>query len=142
MLGKNSKKPKTLKIDTLIGRNSELNGDLYFDGGLHIDGTVKGNVIARDMENSVLSLSETGLIEGEVKVPNITLNGTVHGDVHATKSVELAPQAQVKGNVFYNLIEMAMGAEVNGNLVHQSGVETSSSKKVSEVPLQPVEVKG
>ena len=91
MLGRNSKKQKTLKIDTLIGRNSELSGDLYFSGGLHIDGTVKGNVIARDDENSVLSLSEHGLIEGEVKVPNITLNGTVHGNVHAGKSIELAP---------------------------------------------------
>lgn len=137
MFGKNSKKQKTLKIDTLIGRNSELSGDLYFSGGLHIDGTVKGNVIARDDDNSVLSLSEHGLIEGEVKVPNITLNGTVHGNVHASKSIELAPQAQVKGNVYYNLIEMAMGAEVNGNLVHQS--QENTAKSVSEVSLQSVE---
>jgi cytoskeletal protein CcmA (bactofilin family) len=37
--------------------------------------------------------------------------------------IELAPQARVKGNVYYSLIEMAMGAEVNGSLVHRSESE-------------------
>ena len=53
-------------------------------------------------------------------MPNVVVNGTVIGDVHALAHVELAAQARVHGNVYYSLIEMAMGAEVNGNLVHQS----------------------
>ncbi|MEJ2361989.1 MAG: polymer-forming cytoskeletal protein [Gammaproteobacteria bacterium] len=117
----NAKKPKpTAKIDSLIGQNTEIRGDVVFSGGLHVDGKVKGNVIAAEGEDSVLTLSERGTIEGEVKVPNVVVNGSVIGDVHALSHVELAAQAQVHGNVYYSLIEMAMGAEVNGNLVHRA----------------------
>ena len=120
MWAKGSKKTKTTaRIETLIGQHTELRGDVEFSGGLHVDGTIKGNVIAAEGGNkSVLSLSERGTIEGEVRVPNVVLNGTVQGDVHALEHIELATQARVTGNVYYSLIEMAMGAEVNGNLVH------------------------
>ena len=114
----NRKRIRTTKIDTLIGRKSEMLGDVNFSGGLHVDGTVKGNVVAEEDPSSVLTLSETGKIEGEVKVPNVVLNGTVIGDVHAKHHIELASNARITGNVYYSLIEMAMGAEVNGNLVH------------------------
>lgn len=118
MWGK-GKKTAIGKIDTLIGDQTEITGDVRFTGGLHIDGTVKGNVIATNDSNAVLMLSEHGRIEGEVRVPNVVLNGAVTGDVHASERIELASKARVNGNVFYSLIEMAMGAEVNGNLVHR-----------------------
>lgn len=115
----NRKKPKqTAQIDSLIGQNTEIRGDVIFSGGLHVDGKVKGSVISAEGEDSVLTLSERGTIEGEVKVPNVVVNGMVIGDVHALSHVELAAQARVHGNVYYSLIEMAMGAEVNGNLMH------------------------
>lgn len=120
MLGKKNKaSSKSTKIDTLIGQNSELQGDIIFSGGLHVDGTIKGNVFADVDSGSVLSLSERGHIEGEVRVPNIVLNGSVKGDVHASEHIELAEKARVEGNVFYKFIEMVRGAEVNGNLVHK-----------------------
>lgn len=111
------KKSVAGKIDTLIGQQTEINGDVRFTGGLHVDGAIKGNVIASG--EAVLMLSEHGRIEGDVRVPNIILNGAVTGDVYAAERVELAARARVTGNVYYNLIEMAMGAEVNGNLVHK-----------------------
>ena len=119
MWGQNKKPKQTAHIDSLIGQNTEIHGDVIFSGGLHVDGTVKGSVIAESGEDSVLTLSERGTIEGEVKVPNVVVNGAVIGDVHATGHVELAAQARVHGNVYYSLIEMAMGAEVNGKLMHQ-----------------------
>ena len=109
---------KSTKIDSLIGQQTELFGDVRFRGGLHVDGTVKGNVLAEGDSQSVLTLSEHGTIEGEVRVPNVVLNGVVIGDVHARGQIELAANARITGNVYYSLIEMAMGAEVNGNLVH------------------------
>jgi cytoskeletal protein CcmA (bactofilin family) len=48
------------------------------------------------------------------------LNGTVKGDVDASQRVELGSKARVVGNVQYKLIEMAIGAEVNGKLIHTS----------------------
>jgi len=120
MLGKRSKPKKVARIDTLIGQHSEIRGDIAFSGGLHVDGTIRGDVSAPDDSGSVLTLSEHGAIEGEVRVPHIILNGSVVGDVHAAERIELAARARVTGNVYYNLIEMAMGAEVNGSLVHRS----------------------
>jgi cytoskeletal protein CcmA (bactofilin family) len=117
MWGK-SRKQKTTRIDTLIGQHTEVTGDIKFRGGLHVDGTVKGNVTAESDGRSMLSLSEHGTIEGEVKVPFVVINGVVIGDVHGSEHVDLASKARVAGNVYYNLIEMSIGAEVNGKLVH------------------------
>jgi len=119
MFGKH-KKRKTTKVDSLIGQHTRIVGDVHFCGGLHVDGTIKGNVIAEDTDSSVLTLSDRGTIEGEVRVPFIVLNGLVKGDVHVSQHAELAPNAKVDGDVYYALIEMAMGASVNGKLMHIS----------------------
>ncbi len=106
-------------VETLVGSHSKINGDVHFKGGCHIDGTVNGNVTADPDTDSALSISDIGSIEGGVTVPYIVLNGIVRGDVFANRRVELGPTARVVGNVYYNLIEMAIGAEINGKLVHQ-----------------------
>lgn len=111
-------KRRNARIDTLVGRNTQVTGDLRFTGGLHIDGQLHGNVACDDSE-SLLSLSEHGRIEGEVKVPHVVIDGAVTGDVHATERIDLGPHARINGNVYYNLIEMAVGAAVNGKLVHR-----------------------
>lgn len=127
MFGK-SNKSRSAKIDTLIGQNTEVKGDVVFRGGLHVDGTIRGNVYAESDSGSVMSVSERGLVEGEIRVPNVVLNGSVVGDVYATEHIELAAQARVTGNVYYRLIEMARGAEVNGNLVHVAEGDTFGAK--------------
>jgi len=118
MFGKKSNF-NSARIDTLIGQGTEINGDLIFAGGLHVDGRINGNVAAEEGSSSILILSEFGHIEGDVRVPNIVINGKIVGDVHGSTRVELAPKSRIKGSVYYNLIEMAIGAEVNGALVHQ-----------------------
>ena len=60
---KNSKKRKVSKIDTLVGQQTEIQGDIRFSGGLHVDGKIKGNVVAVNDGHSMLSLSESGAIE-------------------------------------------------------------------------------
>jgi cytoskeletal protein CcmA (bactofilin family) len=113
------KKRHNFVVDTLVGSNSRVDGDLQFTGGCHVDGTVKGNVAADPESNSELIVTEDGSVEGNVNVPYVVLNGIVRGDVAAGQRVELGPTARVIGNVYYNLIEMAIGAEINGKLVHQ-----------------------
>jgi cytoskeletal protein CcmA (bactofilin family) len=126
-------------VDTLVGSNSQVNGDLKFTGGCHIDGTVKGNVSADSDSHSALSISEEGTVEGGVTVPFVVLNGIVRGDVVAGQRVELGSTARVIGNVYYNLIEMAIGAEINGKLVHQPEGQVpllESTEEKSESPVQ------
>jgi cytoskeletal protein CcmA (bactofilin family) len=115
---RNNPKTKAQKIATVIGVGTKVAGDIHFAGGLHVDGTIVGNVLADQDEESALTLSEQGTIEGELRVPNIVVNGTVNGDVYGSKTVELAQNARVTGTVYYNLLEMAMGAEINGQLIH------------------------
>lgn len=118
-----SRKRKVTRIDSLIGQQTEINGEIVFTGGLHIDGKIEGNITAEDNSGAVLTVSEQGIITGDIRVPNIILNGTVRGNVYAEEHIELALNARVMGNVYYNLIEMAMGAEVNGSLVHTTDMQ-------------------
>lgn len=117
MLGR-TKKFKMPKISTVIGRDTQIRGDVVFCGGLHVDGTVRGSLTAHQDEYSTLVVSEFGVIEGDVRVANVVLNGTVVGDVFASGRVELAAMAKVNGTVYYRLLEMTMGAEINGQLIH------------------------
>jgi cytoskeletal protein CcmA (bactofilin family) len=119
MFGMN-KRRRQPAIGTLVGAGTRVHGDVEFQGGFHVDGYVRGNVKAVDDPEALLSISERGCVEGAVLVAHVLLNGTVEGDVHATERVELGPNARVIGNVRYKLIEMAMGAEVNGKLIHET----------------------
>lgn len=140
MFGRKKRRQGVSVVDTLVGSNSEVNGDVHFEGGCHIDGIVKGSVRADPESGSALSISEDGTVEGGVTVPYLELNGIVRGDVVANQRVELGPTARVIGNVYYNLIEMAIGAEINGKLVHQPDgqvplLEQSSSNRETPVTL-------
>jgi cytoskeletal protein CcmA (bactofilin family) len=112
--------PKQARIDTLIGKASRVHGDLEFAGGLHLDGSIAGNVRADPSEESSLSVSETGSIEGAVEAVNVMLNGAVKGDIVARGRVILGATARVQGNVYYGVIEMTLGAQIMGKLTRIS----------------------
>jgi len=103
---------------TLISRGTKVVGDLHFAGDLQIEGTVMGNIIADNGNDAKLVVAEKGRVEGEIRVPMVIINGSVNGNVHSTKHVELAAKAVVEGNVHYQLIEMVKGSQVNGSLVY------------------------
>lgn len=130
------RKFKPPKVSTVIGQGTRLVGDLHFAGGLHLDGAVQGNVSADAGSHATLTVSEQGSIEGDVRVDNLILNGTIVGDVFASRRVELASQARVTGTVHYHLLEMAMGAEVNGQLVHSEEQSAAASAPVALSELQ------
>ena len=104
------------QIETLIGEQTQIKGDLNFSGGLHIDGHIDGSVIAADGAG-IVHLSDSGRVSGELKAPIIIVNGQVDGDVHAFERLELKENARVSGNIHYAAIEMKLGAEVNGQLI-------------------------
>lgn len=114
-----SNKIKSSKIDTLVGQGVEVSGDIKFQGGLHLDGKIKGNVsTADDAEGTVLVISDRGCVEGDVHVAYAIINGEVIGNVYASEKLELSAKARISGNVEYNLLEMASGAEINGTMQH------------------------
>lgn len=130
-----NKAPAANNFDTLISGKAEVVGDIHFSGGLHIDGKVFGNIIADDDSKAVLRISDKGRVEGEVSVPRVIVNGTVVGDVHSCEHLELAAKAEIKGNIFYNTIEMVMGSQVDGRMSHRY-----KSTKGEERPKMPKQV--
>ena len=115
------------KIDkgvTLIAANTEITGDVKFVNQLYINGHVAGNVLAEAGTEATVVVSEEGSVAGEIRVPNVVVNGKVEGNVYASTRVELATKAAVKGNVYYKLIEMQLGAMVDGQLVHDESIDS------------------
>lgn len=110
---------------TLVATYTEVIGDIKFTDQLYISGKVNGNVLA-DHENATVIISEGGCVTGEVRVPNIVINGLIEGNVFASNKVELAPDAKVHGNLHYKLIEMQLGAMVDGQLVHETETEADN----------------
>jgi cytoskeletal protein CcmA (bactofilin family) len=105
------------RIGTLIGKSSRIQGDVAFAGGLHLDGRVNGNVRAEETKDSMLSVSESGCIEGSIEAAVVIVHGVVRGDIRASERLMLGATARVQGSVFYGLIESATGAEITGKLV-------------------------
>ncbi len=103
---------------SLIASNCELTGDIQFSDQLQIDGTIHGNIHALPGSKATVTVSEKGMVKGELRVPNIVVNGEVQGDIHSAEHLELAAKARVKGRVYYNFIEMVKGARMVGELIY------------------------
>ncbi len=130
MFGAKSSKPQN-RIDCLIGTGTRVEGNVIFSGGLRVDGHVRGNIIAEEEKPGTLVISEQAQVEGEIRVPHVVINGVVCGPVNSTEYVELQAKANVTGDVYYNALEMQLGAVVQGRLVHQD----AKSEKI--VQLKP-----
>jgi cytoskeletal protein CcmA (bactofilin family) len=122
-----SRKNFAARVDTLIGKSTRVQGDVKFQGGLHVEGSVVGNISAERESKAMLSISESGRVEGSIDVTQVVLNGTVYGDVIARESVVLGAGARVHGNVHYGAMEMSYGAEVSGRMVPLNGSAAAAS---------------
>jgi len=124
-------KRKMDKAVTLIAGDTEIAGDLRFSGQLYLNGSIKGTLLADDAGDATVVISEEGSVTGDIRVPNIIISGRVEGDVFAAGRVELTASARVKGNVYYQLMEMELGALVDGLLLHHEG----ATEGVSNPPV-------
>lgn len=106
------------RIDTLVGIDTIITGDIVFSGGLRVDGTIRGNVQEKEGSESTIILSENGRIEGAINTTKIVLNGTVIGPVKASQFIELQTKARITGDLHYKSLEMHMGSVIDGKLVH------------------------
>ena len=105
-------------VTTLIGEGTTVSGDVRFSGGLHLEGRIEGNLEAAD-EAARLDVSGTGSVHGEIHAATVVINGAVEGDIHSAGRLILGEKARIDGNVYYNVLEMAAGAAVNGKLVYR-----------------------
>ena len=111
------KKAKPCSVTTVIGQDTVISGGICYNQGMHVDGKVEGNVFPSEMSKSSVSIGEHGVVDGNVYAETLMTNGEITGDLYASKTAQLGASAKVTGNVYYHKLEMAMGAEVIGNLV-------------------------
>jgi cytoskeletal protein CcmA (bactofilin family) len=115
-------------IDTLIGSETSITGDLQFSGGLRIDGELHGNITESNMNPSTLILSEHGKVEGAISASKLVINGNVIGPVKASQFIELQTKAHITGDVYYKSLEMHTGAVVEGRLVYTGDVDEGDAE--------------
>lgn len=115
MFGRRKSQPQK-RIDSLIGAGTVIEGDLVFEGGLRIDGKVKGNVAAAPGKAATLVVSELACVDGRIEASHIVVSGTVNGPVLAHDSLEVQPKARIAGDVSYRTLEMHVGAVIHGRL--------------------------
>jgi len=120
------------RIDSLIGATTRIEGNVFFSGGLRVDGVVRGNVAALPDQPGTLVVSEHARVDGEVQAAHVVVNGTVNGSVDARETLELQSNSRVKGDIHYKSIEIQQGAVIEGRLVHHvaevRGVELKVAK--------------
>ena len=124
-------KKKQPPIKSLIAEGSEIEGDFRFTDGLRIDGAVLGNLIAKTGVPSILVISETAVVTGEIHADHIIINGAVNGPVHARLMLELQPKARIQGDVHYTALEMHQGAIIAGQLRPIVGDEEKPTLKLA-----------
>lgn len=121
MFFKSKNKPQN-RIDTLIGADTRVEGDIHFKGGLRVDGSVRGNVSENAATPGTLVLSEHGRIEGATTVCQAVINGKIIGPVRANQYIELQAKSRVTGDVYYKSLEMHTGAVIEGRLIYLGDV--------------------
>lgn len=97
-------------LNALLGRGSEFEGKLTFEGTVRIDGRFTGTVVTKD----TLVVGEGAQVNAEVTCGTLIVHGTVTGNVKAA-TVELHPPARVNGNIETGALIVARGVTFNGN---------------------------
>lgn len=126
------------KTDTILGRDSEFEGDLKFYGTLLIDGSFKGNITGE----GTISIGEEGIIEADIHVSNIIIYGEVHGNIIAEEKIEINAPGKVFGYIEAPIIEIEKGVVLQGKcqtqlpkVVVKEELEMISSLKSNQIEL-------
>ncbi|MEJ2043023.1 MAG: polymer-forming cytoskeletal protein [Reinekea sp.] len=114
---------------TLITAKAEIQGDIRISEALQIEGAVKGNILADPDSNAEVTIGIKGIVDGEIRAPHVVINGEVKGDVYSSEHMTLNKNALVTGDVHYVMMEMVMGAKINGKLLHVPSEKGKNTKK-------------
>ena len=124
------------EVTTLLGRGSEFEGKLSFEGTVRVDGKLSGEIFTDD----VLIIGEGAEVNAEISVGAIIIEGTVHGNIHAKRSVEIHTPARVRGNISTPSLSIDKGVVFDGQCqMEQNGAAAakgrSGSAAVSEATI-------
>lgn len=98
------------EIISLLGKGAELNGEVTFTNGLRVEGIIKGKV----RSEAILEIGPGGLVDAEVNIRKISINGEFRGVIHASDRVEIRKNGKVFGDIFSPCLIIEAGATFDG----------------------------
>jgi cytoskeletal protein CcmA (bactofilin family) len=122
------------EVTTLLGRGSEFEGKLSFEGTVRVDGKLSGEIFTDD----VLIIGEGAEVNAEISVGAIIIEGTVHGNIHAKRSVEIHTPARVKGNISTPSLSIDKGVIFDGQCQMEQNGATSGKARASSAAIAEV----
>jgi cytoskeletal protein CcmA (bactofilin family) len=115
MFGKSS-----AKLETVIGADSTITGELAIQGTVRVDGSIEGDIRA-----DWVIVGETGRIRGNVQARMMVVGGRIDGNIDASEIVELKDKAQVFGEICTAKLTVSEGALFDGQSSMKKKKETS-----------------
>jgi len=122
--------PVTSDLNALLGRGSEFEGKLTFEGTVRIDGKFTGSIVTKD----VLVIGEGALVSAEIDCGSIIVHGQIVGNVRARVGIELHSPARVKGNIEAPSLMIEKGVTFDGQ-TKMEGVERPTGGNVTPIKL-------
>jgi cytoskeletal protein CcmA (bactofilin family) len=123
------------EVTTLLGRGSEFEGKLSFEGTVRVDGKLSGEIFTDD----VLIIGEGAEVNAEISVGAIIIEGTVHGNIHAKRSVEIHTPARVRGNISTPSLAIDKGVMFDGQCqMEQNGAAAAKARPSSTTAVSEV----
>lgn len=122
------------EVTALLGKGSEFEGKLTFDGTVRIDGKFRGEIFSED----TLIIGESAQVEATIDVCSVIVYGQVVGNIHARNSVELHAPARLKGNIATADLQVDKGVFWNGQVQMAPPQEqTISARPLDELAVAP-----
>jgi cytoskeletal protein CcmA (bactofilin family) len=109
------------EVHTLLGKGSEFEGKLTFEGQVRIDGKFSGQIFTKD----TLVIGEGARVNAEINAGTVIINGAVEGNVRATQLIELHPPGRMKGNLEAPSLSMDKGVIFEGTCKMEGGKSAS-----------------
>ena len=106
-----SKGKRDDEIISLLGKGTEIAGEISFSGGMRVEGVIKGTVRS---EGSLI-IGASGAIDAEVNVRNISINGEFRGIIRASDRVEIHKDGKVFGDIYSPCLIIEAGATFEGH---------------------------
>lgn len=130
MFGKKS----VQKLETIIGNDSTVTGEMNIKGTLRVDGIIEGDIFA-----DWVIVGESGRISGNVKSRGVVVGGRVEGNIDATEIVELKGKGQVTGEISTVKLAMSEGAVFDGrsNMKRAGALDEVSESRGKIKSLMP-----
>ena len=121
------------EITTLLGRGATFEGKLTFEGTVRVDGRFKGEVFSDD----VLVIGESAIVEAEIDIGEVIIQGTVVGNIKAKRSIEIHAPGRVKGDLHTPSLQIDKGVIFEG----RSFMENLAATARGAQPMPPVVAK-